>query len=338
MHEKKIVRPFSEISYISQVRRLRSFAQAALKQYHVRVRSLKFINHGENAIFKVTAVNGLVYVLRVHRNDYHTKEAIGEELKWLKKLAQSRVLVPEPVPSKGNKLVETIFVAGLDLKRNFCLFHWIDGKFFDKAIHPKHMYKIGELLARLQDLSPKTTSRGYWDADGLLGLRATFGSIDSLTVANKKEQELITKARKATLMRLKRYQAMHPKRLGLIHADLHFGNLLRVGSEIGAIDFDDSGFGFYVYDLVIPYMSMQNILGKRNKKKFPLYKRALIDGYKSVRNWDEHDESLFPHLVTARKLLMLGWLNSKTDKPMLKKRLKGAIKRVMEHISVENPV
>jgi Ser/Thr protein kinase RdoA (MazF antagonist) len=117
---------------------------------------------------------------------------------------------------------------------------------------------------------------------------------------------------------------------------LHFGNLLAVGTGIGAIDFDDCGFGFYVYDLVIPYISMQNILGKKRKKKFALYKNALIDGYKSVRSWDQDDEQLFPHLVTARKLLMLGWLNSRSDNPRLKKHLKGAIKRALEHISLEN--
>jgi Ser/Thr protein kinase RdoA (MazF antagonist) len=336
MQEKKLIKPFTEISYLSQVRRLRSFAWIVLKQYRVNFRKLEFIHHGENATFKVTTINGSVYLLRVHRNDYHTIDAIHEELNWLMKIAESKGIVPKPVFSKNNRLVETISAPELDLIRNCCLFHWVDGKFINKSILPKHMYKIGELLARLQNHAPKTTSRRYWDADGLLGLKAKFGSIDSIAGASKKEQQMITAARKKTLLRLKKYQAKHPKRLGLIHADLHFGNLLAVGSDIGAIDFDDCGFGFYVYDLVVPYISMQNILGKKNKKKYVIYKTALINGYKSIKNWDQEDDDLFSDLVTARKLLMLGWLNSRLDNPKLKKHLKGAIKRALVHIRREN--
>lgn len=335
MPNAKPIKNFQEISYLSQVRRLRSFAKIALKQYNIKVHALKFIQHAENATFKVTAVNGSLYLFRIHRNAYHSKNAILEELQWLKKLSQAKLLVPKPVESINKSLVEVISEPELDLTRNCCLFHWIDGRFIDKSLTPNHMFKVGQLIARMQSHSTVKTTRKYWDAEGLLGLQATFGNIDSLSGVSKKDQKQITKARIATLSYLKKYQKKFPNRLGLIHADLHFGNLLLNGLNFGAIDFDDCGFGFYVYDLVIPFVSMQNNLGEKNQRKLESYKNALIKGYSSLSRWDHHDEQIFTHLLTARKLLMLGWLNSRSDNPMLKKYFKGAVNRALKHIATK---
>jgi len=113
---------------------------------------------------------------------------------------------------------------------------------------------------------------------------------------------------------------------------LHFGNVVSTGKGIGAIDFDDGGFGFHAYDLVIPYISVQHALGKKRKHLLQTYKNALINGYKSKRNWDPEDEKIFEELVKARKLLMLGWLNSRSDNPKLKSYLKKSIKNVLGYL------
>lgn len=328
----KNTRPFSKCSYLSQVRRLRLLGLDALKRYSVNVSKVEFIHHGENATFKVTSKSGAKYLLRIHRDGYHSKEAILEELFWLGRLSANGQLVPTPVQSKTKELIVGIANKDLDLSRHCCLLRWIDGRFIDKSLSLQHMYKIGGLLANLQKNAPTKTSRMYWDANGLLGNRATFGSFDRLTQATPFQQSIITKARKKTLAKLKLYEKKYPNRMGLIHADLHFGNLLVVGSTVGAIDFDDCGFGFKVYDLVVPYISLQHTLGKKRQSQFESYRGALIDGYKSVRAWDEDDEKIFHHLVTSRRLIMLGWLNSRADNPKLKKRLKAAIKTAVQHV------
>jgi len=38
-------------------------------------------------------------------------------------------------------------------------------------------------------------------------------------------------------------------RPGLIHADLHLGNALFWSDEVRVIDFDDCGFGYWLYDI-----------------------------------------------------------------------------------------
>jgi Ser/Thr protein kinase RdoA (MazF antagonist) len=324
-------KPFAQSSYLAQVRRLRALAETAVKHYPLRVRKIEFIHHGENATFQVVAVNGRKYLLRICRNDYHTKPALLEELQWLAHLDSRGLKVPKPMRSKARHLTETVRHPDFPEGRNCCLFEWIEGKFV-KALKPHHMFQVGQILADLQDNSStrRVRHRRYWTAEGLVGAAPKFGSIDKLKNAGAHEQREITRGRKAVLRALRKYGRKFPRRQGLIHADLHFGNLIRSGKTLGAIDFDDCGYGFHVYDLVVPYLSAEGMVA--NKKRLPEYKNALIEGYKTRRAWDQHDEAIFEHLVMARRLLMLGWLDSRSDNPRLKKYLKKAVARALKHL------
>lgn len=328
---------FAESSYLSQVRRLRKMAVDALKLYPLRVRKLRFVNHGENTTFRVVARDGRHYLLRIHRAGYHSAAAIGEELSWLRRLArQNEFRTPSPLSSRRGRVLETVSQASVGA-RFVDVFHWIDGREFGKALRPSHMFEIGRTLARLHKSTAgvRCRHRRYWDAEGLLGKQAKFGPIDSLWGVSPEDQTTITRARRTLLRRLRSYEKRFPHRQGLVHADLHFGNLLRTHDNgIGVIDFDDSGYGFFAYDLAIPLMSAWSILGvnPRGTRKLPPYRAALIEGYASLAHWDVHDDDILDDMITARRLLMLGWLNSRSDHPQLRKRLKGAVRRTVKHV------
>lgn len=325
---------FVESSYLSQVRRLRSLAKKALLEYPFKVKSIHFLKHGENATFRAETSNGQSFLIRIHRNDYHSKLAIEEELKWLSHLSKKGVSVPQPVRSKKGNLVETVEHADMGSSRNCSVLVWVPGSFLEKSIKPKHLFEVGQLLADFQNNTPKgkTKHRQYWTAEGMVGTNPKFGSIDKLPNVSPHEQKILTAARKLIFKKLKAFGKKYPQRMGLIHADLHFGNIVSNRKKLAAIDFDDCGYGFFAHDLVTPYVSVENSLSKKKAHLLPQYQKALIEGYKSKRKWDKNDEEIFRHLITARKLMMLGWLNSRSDNPRLKKYLKGAVKNVLEHL------
>ena len=122
------MKKFSELSYKGQVARLRELAEKALTLYPIKVSKIKFINHGENTTFKITDNHKKSYLLRICRYEYHTVEALNEELQWLKKLSQ-QFQVPTPVVSKKKKLLEWTSTVLLPEGRNAALFHWTDGIF-----------------------------------------------------------------------------------------------------------------------------------------------------------------------------------------------------------------
>lgn len=321
----RTAQPFEKCSYLKQVRRLRALAEAALVRYGIRVRKLKFIHHGENATFCVHSVAGRKYLLRILRGGYHTDLAVEAELKWLTHLSRKGFAVPKPFRTKRGELSTFIRTDGIPQGRRCCMFEWLEGSFINKSINAGHMYQAGVLLARLQRETPKgiETHRRYWDSEGLVGKRnPKFGPINKLTGVSAKQQQIILRARKIVFAKLQKYEKKNPRKMGMIHADLHFRNMLLNDGEIAAIDFDDSGFGFYVYDLVIPLISAEAQLGPKRKNEFPNLQAELIRGYAENAEWTDEDEKMIPHMISARRIAMLGWLNSRSDNPRLKKHLK----------------
>jgi len=324
----------SKLSYRKQVQLLKQLAVGALARYPITIKDISFINHGENATFRVTDSNDCKYLLRVCRNDYHTKEALLEELSWLRSLSKTKKFqLPTPVLSESKRLLENVSTTEIPEGRKVALFHWTEGRFLKKQISENQMTALGVLIAKLhaESVHSKVVHRRYWDAEGLLGKDAKFGSIDNLDGATRDQQRIVTRARKALLKKFKAFETRYPEKMGIIHADLHTGNFLFNNNGIAAIDFDDCGFGFFGYDVAIPIMSLDRFKNLGRKKK-TLLKEALFSGYRQIRPWTKEDEAMVDHFILARRLLMLGWVNSRSDNPELKKYFKGALKRTINHL------
>lgn len=325
---------FSQMTYRAQVLRLKRLGQMALHRYPIQVKQIFFIHHGENTTFRVLAKNGKQYLLRIHRSDYHSRNGILEELRWLDRLAKKKFQVQKIVRSKSGKLLECIQHPDVPTPRNVCVFEWVEGRFLEKSLRPHHLFELGQLIGQLHLDTKKiqVKARRYWTADGMLGKNAKFGSIDSLTGVRDKDQKRITEARKKNLKKLKALEKKFPQKCGLIHADLHFGNIISTKTGLLPIDFDDCGFGFLAYDLLIPLLSVKNVLGKRKGKQLPHFKAALLLGYQEFHPWTDADEGILRELLTARRLLMLGWLHSRSDNPRLKKHFKGAVHFTLQYL------
>ena len=61
--------------------------------------------------------------------------------------------------------------------------------------------------------------------------------------------------------------------VGLIHADMHLGNALFWRGEVKVIDFDDCGFGYWLYDIAVSLWEL------RHRNDYEHFRSALIDGY-----------------------------------------------------------
>jgi Ser/Thr protein kinase RdoA (MazF antagonist) len=60
---------------------------------------------------------------------------------------------------------------------------------------------------------------------------------------------------------------------GLIHADLHLENALFDGDAVRVIDFDDCGFGYWLYDIAVP------LWDNRSRADYTAIRAALLEGY-----------------------------------------------------------
>ena len=334
--------PFEKSSYQTQVLRLRAFAINALKEYPLKVDEIDFINHGENATFKITArrerrigrSQSETFLFRIHGRGYHTVPAIREELDWLHDLSGTRILAPRPVAARDGSLIKTLAPAAVG-ERHFDVFEWVPGRFVYKNMRPVHLEKFGSMIAELQLSARKRKSkhRRYWTAQGLLGPDAKFGSVDHLRDVSRKDQSMITGAARELLKTFEKFALNFPDRMGFMHADLHFGNaVFQQDGNLCPIDFDDCGFGFYGYDLCVPLASVYHMKTLKTDMNVKDYRTALIKGYTSKKSWTETDDEMLDLFSIARRILMVGWLNSRSSNPRLKSRFAGAVERAVAEI------
>jgi Ser/Thr protein kinase RdoA (MazF antagonist) len=89
---------------------------------------------------------------------------------------------------------------------------------------------------------------------------------------------------------------------GLIHGDLGLdANILFWKGEARAIDFDDSGFGYYLYDLALALEHCQE------DPALPKFRGALLDGYSRVRTISEDQVTHMDLFLAAYYVYLSLW-------------------------------
>lgn len=308
------MRAWNELTRNGQVARLRPLARQASSWYALAPRRLRVLSHGENTTWRLDADEGR-FVVRVHREGYQTRETIESELLWLDALNRDGVRAPVALAARDGSRVQA--VGG----RLCVVFRWIDGRFATDRTVDRAFRRIGALLATLHAHAaawrrPEGFTRQIWDADGLLGRNWT----DPLAVPGLEdhERDVLAEARRRCRAAIAREDR---SRFGLIHADLHRWNVLWRRGEPRPIDFDDSGFGYHLHDLVIVRRSIGS--GAQQERRWD----SVLEGYASVGV--PPDLRNLPYFEVASALCALGWIHSRSDNPGLRRHVAGVRERVV---------
>lgn len=322
---------FRKASYNAQVRRLRALAEKALQHYSVGSYELKFITHGENTTFKVVT-RQQNYLLRVHRTGYHSLPGLKEELQWLKKLSQkNEVQVQRPILSKSGQIIVTENAPGVDEPRHCDLMSWCEGHRRYNSLTPHDLFYVGVLTGQLHNSSrnSKIKHRNYWTIEGMVGERPKFGDLKAFHSNLGSKSKIYERCRHKVLRELRQYKKTNGHKSGLIHADIHFGNLIWNGNQLMPIDFDDCGFGYFMYDLAVTLYSA--IRGKNaSPKRAQALREGLFLGYATQCDLDEKDVDIVDSFIMARRLSLILWLHERCDNPLLRKYFKKALPKTLK--------
>ena len=79
--------------------------------------------------------------------------------------------------------------------------------------------------------------------------------------------------------------------------------------DLFVIDFDDAGFGWYLYDIAVALYSPWTEEG------FEAVQDAFVSGYRSGRPLAEEDLARLPVFLHMRDLAILGWLDARPELP-----------------------
>jgi Ser/Thr protein kinase RdoA (MazF antagonist) len=272
-----------------RVGRLRRVAVRALDAYPLVDREVRFIADEENATFRVdaTAPGGRDrFLLRVHRPARHGRNvdsaaAVGSELGWLTALrAGTDLLVPEPFRTIDGKLMTVAASPEVPEPRVCSVLRWMDGRVHAAAPRPVHLHRLGTVMARLHNHAgqwrvPADFVRMRWDWETFFGDTMVYGGIGAAQVWDLLPGDLRRRFARvaAGMKRVMADLGEGAGHVGLIHADLHLGNALFWRDEVRVIDFDDCGFGYWLYDIAVSLWEL------RHRNDYEQFRSALIDGY-----------------------------------------------------------
>jgi Ser/Thr protein kinase RdoA (MazF antagonist) len=182
---------------------------------------------------------------------------------------------------------------------------------FDGQIQTTQFEQMGRLIARMHDVTerwkpPAWFERHALDADGLMGPAPFWGPFWESSMFTPSQRRIVLDARTAFHARLSTLRK-DSKHYGMIHADLVPSNVLVNGDELHAIDFDDAGFGWFIFDLAVALTDYAD--GPHHHA----FRNALVAGYRSERNLEDEWLELLPMLYLVRALSVVGWAHERPE-------------------------
>jgi Ser/Thr protein kinase RdoA (MazF antagonist) len=306
---------FSALAHDRQLKCLLELARAALEFYELPSNpSIKLWNLSENATYRIEDVNsGRKWALRVHREGYHSKNAVASELAWLMDLRNTGVVAtPVPVKGRNGDLIQVVPHPLMALPRNVVLFQWEEGAepgIGEDLIAPFEV--LGNVTARMHLHSrawrrPAGFERLTWDFETSLGSKPHWGRWRDGVGMDRAKCELFGRTVELIGRRLDRY-GKGSDRFGLIHCDLRLANLLIDGEQVKVIDFDDCGFGWHMYDGATPVSFYEH------EPHVPQLLDAWLRGYRAVTELPIEDETEIPTFIMLRRLLLVAWIGSHSE-------------------------
>jgi Ser/Thr protein kinase RdoA (MazF antagonist) len=264
---------------------------------------IRLINRSENA----THIAGDALILRVHRQGYHTDTEIASELAWLNALQsvpQLRCVRPLPDTTGnllqhagGQTIVAFAPIRGREITTTDDLPHWFG--------------HLGEISARLHAHArgwtpPPGFTRKRWNCETILGDAPHWGRWQDAPGLTPDGADILTRLAQTLRTRLAAY-GTGPDHFGLIHADLRLTNLMIDDQGLIAIDFDDCGFGWWMYDLAAALSFIET------DPRLPALIAAWCDGYARAGSLSTADRAIIPTLIMLRRVLLTAWLGTRAD-------------------------
>lgn len=268
----------------------------------------------ENATFRADdPAREQPLVIRVHRPGYHSVNEIKSELAWINALREQSVLhTPRPLPTRSSELIAEFDHHGAT--RQVVAFELAGGREPDESGDLSTGFEqLGRLTANLHRHArewrrPPGFERKTWNFDTTIGARPHWGDWRDAPGLSAAGAKLLQRCVDRLRDELEAF-GDSDDRFGLIHADLRLANLLVAGERLTVIDFDDCGFGWYLYDFAAAISFIET------SPQIPVLQQAWVAGYRSVSALSQDEENALSMFVMLRRILLTAWIGSHLETP-----------------------
>lgn len=272
------------------------------KNYNVgRVTCCEFLTRGLNDTYHVTTERD-VFILRVYRTHWRTREDIAYELDVLEHLHRNGISVSTPVRTREGELMHALDAA--EGTRHVVLFTFAKGTI--PRLDQESSYEYGKTVAQIHNVTDEFSSphkRFNLDLNHLLDLPlkkiapaiAKYGGdfdyvmlwVDK--IRNGLPIELLDK--------------------GFCHGDFHDWNAHWNDGILTIFDFDCCGHGYRSYDIAVFLWNLKRNYQAKETESW----KAFLRGYAEQRPLQQVDLDAVPLWVAARRIWLAGIYLSNED-------------------------
>ena len=294
---------------------LRRLTQGCLSRYGLSPRATAtLINYTENLTFRVDdPASGNRLIFRIYRVGCRDREEIESEVEWMSALRRDAgVETPEIVPARDGATLLLLTDSTLPEPRLGAMFTFLTGAEPPEDRLAESFGRLGEVAARMHLhskswLPPPGFKRPTWNFESMLGgPRPLWGRWQDGIGLDSEREKLLGRLAEVVAQRLERFGSGH-ERFGLVHADLRLANLLIEGDKTKVIDFDDCGFGWYLYDLSTALTFMEERPDAQELVD------SWVRGYRLLATLTRDEEGEIWTFMMLRRMTVMAWIGSHSD-------------------------
>jgi Ser/Thr protein kinase RdoA (MazF antagonist) len=272
--------------------------------------TISWLAESENQVFLIKdPAKSESYVARVNsgRLVYHTQQMIESEMAWLQALEKHpNIKVPVVLANNQGKTVHQLHIASSENTRFVSLYSFLPGTEMPEDDLHSVFQTLGKVTSALNDHSktwtaPEGFQRPEWTVRSILEDENEWGRWEKGVNVKKDTLKLLKNVEATIYRRSEQFPTDHAN-FGLIHADLRTTNVLVDGVNLAIIDFDDSGFGWYIFELASALSFMEE------RPDVPDLVNRWLAGYREHGSIVEDLIEEFPTFMMLRRLQLLGWV------------------------------
>ena len=220
--------------------------------------------------------------VRVTPPGHKTLAEVKAEMDWIAYLSEQSAPVVHVIPSQNDNIVETVDTAAGII--SVVCFDWAPGRLVTKKDFSPDLFQTwGEAVGMLHRLtknykpSSKSSGRMQWFDDEYL---------DRFLIPSDQEKVL---ERFDSLIDYFKGQSITRDTFGLIHQDVHNANLFLDGKQLTVLDFDDSVYGFFVFDIAnaLGFSIWEKPEDVTNREFADFYLKHFVMGYEKENHLNE---------------------------------------------------
>ncbi|KGE17742.1 phosphotransferase enzyme family protein [Paenibacillus wynnii] len=247
-------------------------ALKALQYYNLDWEHIRFIQFSDTCTFQIDTSKNGSFLLRIHWG--MSEKEIISEIDWLDYLNEKfDITLPKGILDRDG--FKTLRIVQEDGYYSFAsLMRWVEGTHASGGLSDEQIFKEGILLAKLHktsmdfELTPNF-ARPNWGEQSFRRAMSRLKKYYDRFLSDI-EFQLYQLAAERILSWITQLHK-DSRSYGLIHGDLHQGNIIFYNGEPRPIDFGRCGFGYFLYDIA------HTILGI-----YPLKRELLIKGYETI--------------------------------------------------------